>query len=213
MVRKVVERVSDEQLQSDLEKYRKRALKLGATDAKIITSDMVLIDERVRTKCMIPRCHHYGSNANCPPHSMEIEQTRKVVNKYHYAIFTRIERPSEEMAGLEAKTKRLYIPCYRKTYELISKIEAEAFYDGYYLAMGFACGPCKIVFCRDVECSALALGEVCRFPLKARPSMEGVGIDAFAMAAKVGWDVYPIGFSISPSAVPCGSSLGLVLIY
>ena len=213
MVRKVMERVLDKQLQSDLEKYRKRALELGATDAKIITSEMVLIDDRVQMKCMIPRCSRYGSNANCPPYSMEAEQTRKVVNKYHYAIFTRIERPSEEMAGLEAKTKGLYIPCYRKTYELISKIEMEAFYDGYYLAMGFACGSCKSVFCPKADCSALAPEGVCRFPMKARPSMESVGIDAFAMATKVGWDIYPIGPSISPSEVPCSSSLGLVLIY
>jgi hypothetical protein len=33
------------------------------------------------------------------------------------------------------------------------------------------------------------------------------------MAAKVGWDVYPIGGSISPSEVPHGTKLGLVLIY
>ncbi len=213
MVHKVVEQVPDKQLQKDLKKYRQRALGLGATDAKIITSDMVLVDERVRTKCMIPLCHRYGSNANCPPYSIEVEQTSKLVNNYRYAIFTRLERPSAEIAGSEAKSKRSYIPGFKKTYELISKIEMEAFYDGYYLAMGFACGSCKSVFCQKAECSALVPGGVCRFPLKARPSMEAVGINAFAMAAKVGWDIYPIGSSISPSEVPSGSSLGLVFIY
>lgn len=213
MLRKIAEKVSDEQLQKDLEKYRNRAFELGATNAEIITTDMVLVDERVRTKCMIPRCHRYGSCANCPPYSMDTEQTKKVVSNYRYALFTRIERPSEEMAGVEAKSKRLYIRCYRKTYELVSQIESEAFYDGYYLAMGFACGSCKSVFCPNIDCTALTPGGVCRQPLKARPSMEAVGINAFAMAAKMGWDIYPIGASISPSQVPKGSSLGLVLIY
>jgi hypothetical protein len=43
--------------------------------------------------------------------------------------------------------------------------------------------------------------------------MEGVGMNAYLMATKVGWDIYPIGKSILPSEVPYGSKLGLVLIY
>jgi hypothetical protein len=38
-------------------------------------------------------------------------------------------------------------------------------------------------------------------------------MDAFTMATKVGWDIYPIGLSTSPEDVPYGSLLGLVLIY
>ena len=38
MVRKIVEKVPDEQLQKDLEKYRQQALELGAKDTKIITT-------------------------------------------------------------------------------------------------------------------------------------------------------------------------------
>jgi|TARA_Y100000310_G_C20047061_1_gene518795 hypothetical protein len=43
--------------------------------------------------------------------------------------------------------------------------------------------------------------------------MEGVGMDAFTMGAKMGWDIYPIGADISLSEVPHGTRLGLVLIY
>jgi predicted metal-binding protein len=213
MPRKIVEKVSDAQLQKDLKKYQQRALELGATDAEIITADMVLVDERVAIKCLIPPCHRYGSCANCPPYAMEPEQTRKVVSKYRYAIFTRIKVPSRKIAGVEAKQKRLYSPSYRKTFEIVGRIESEAFYDGYYLAMGFACGSCKSVFCPNIDCDALTQGGTCRYPLKARPSMEAVGINAYAMAAKIGWDIYPIGVSISPAEVPSGSALGLVLIY
>lgn len=45
MVRKIVARISDEVLHEALEKYRWRALALGATDARVITTDMILIDE------------------------------------------------------------------------------------------------------------------------------------------------------------------------
>ena len=213
MVRKIVEKVPDEQLKEDLEKYRQLAIELGATDAKVITADMIIVDERVRAKCAYPRCRFYGSNSLCPPYAIDLDEIRKIVNKYRYAIFTRIKVPSEELAGANAREKRLLVPPHRKTHEIVSKIESQAFFEGYHLALGFACGPCKIIFCPDIECSALVTGQSCRHSLRARSSMEGAGMDAFTMAAKVGWDIYPIGASISPSEVPCGSTLGLVLIY
>lgn len=213
MVRKILKTIPDEQVQKDLKKYRQRALELGATDAKVIATDMVVIDERVRAKCIYPKCHHYGTNANCPPHAIDLEQTRRIVKNFRHAIFTKLEVPSEEVAGTEARDKGLMVPGNRKLHEIVSKIESEAFFDGYHLALAFASGPCRDVFCPDIECSALVPGQPCRHPLKARSSMEGVGMDAYIMAATVGWDIYPIGQSLSPSEVPCGAILGLVLIH
>ena len=43
--------------------------------------------------------------------------------------------------------------------------------------------------------------------------MEGAGMDAYTMATKVGWGIYPIGKYSSPSDVPHGTRVGLVLIY
>jgi hypothetical protein len=60
--RKIVEKIPDDVLQADLKKYRERVLELGATDAKIITTDMILIDERVLGKCINPPCTNYGNN-------------------------------------------------------------------------------------------------------------------------------------------------------
>lgn len=213
MVRKIVERVSNEVLQQDLGKYRQRAIELGAEDARIITSDMILIDERVRAKCVNPKCPWYGTSANCPPHAIDVEQVRKIVNNFHYAIFTWFKVPPEVIAGHGDKDVRERIRSTLKNYEMISKIEAEAFYDGYHLALGFANGSCKPIFCPNNECSALLPGQACRHPLRARFSMEGVGMDAYTMAARVGWDVYPVGETITASEVPHGVRLGLVLIY
>ncbi len=213
MVRKIEVNITDQQLEEDLEKYRQRALELGAHDVKIITTDMVLIDERVLAKCVYPKCHRYGTNANCPPYAMPPEQVRRIVGNFHHAVFLKLEVPSADMAGTEARDKDLTVPARYKMQEIVAKIEAEAFFDGYHLALGFACGCCKSAFCPDKMCSALIPGKSCRFPLKARASMEAVGMDAFLMAAKVGWEVYPIGASVLPSEVPYGVRLGLVLIY
>jgi len=213
MVRKISVSIPDEVLQKDLERYRGWAIAVGATDAKIITTDMVLIDERVRAKCIYPKCHSYGTNINCPPYAMDLDMVRKVVNKFRYAIFFMLKVPSEMIAGPEVRPKRLGRPTERKIYDIASEVETEAFYDGYHLALGFAGGPCKSAFCPDTDCSALVPGQSCRHALRARSAMEGVGMNAFTMAAMVGWDIYPIGESISPSEVPHGARLGLVLIY
>lgn len=209
MVRKISEKVSDEVLHRDLEKYRQRALELGATDAKIISTDVILVDERVRAKCIYPKCTHFGTNANCPPYAMDLDMFRRVVKNFQYAIFTRLEVPSAEIAGPE----RIPVRSQIKNHEIISKVEAEAFYDGYYLALGLADGPCKLAFCPDIECSALVPGQACRHALRARSSLEAVGVNGFTMAVKVGWKVYPIGRSTLPSDVPYGTKLGLVLVY
>ncbi|MFC2019314.1 DUF2284 domain-containing protein [Chloroflexota bacterium] len=213
MVRKISDEVPRRVLLKDLEKYRQIAIELGSIDAKTITTDMILIDERVRAKCLYPKCASYGTNANCPPHALELDSVREIVNTFQYAIFTRLNVPAGEMAGPEASAKRLYTRSLLKNHEIISKIEAEAFYDGYYLALGFAGGPCKSAFCPNNECSALVSGQACRHPFRARSSMEGAGMDAFRMAAMVGWDIYPIGASVLPTEIPHGTRLGLVLIY
>ena len=210
-VRKIVEKVPDEVLQRDLEKYRQRAVELGATDAKIITTDMVVIDERVRAKCMYPRCPWYGTSVNCPPYTIELEQAIKLVNSFRYAIFFKIEVPIETVAGklTHQQTKQGRLATKTRN-EVVAKVEAEAFYDGYYLAVGFGGGSCKRFFCPKEDCSALK-GQGCRNPYRARASMEGVGMNVFMMATKVGWDIYPIGFR--PSNAPYGLRTGIVFIY
>jgi predicted metal-binding protein len=211
MVRKISSAISDEQLQQDLERYRQRCIELGATDAKVIASDAVRIDERVRAKCRYPRCTDYGTNAHCPPHAMELDEVRKTVSRYQYGIFFRTVIPSTEFIGEGKEGNRLRASI--NAYKIVGSIESEAFSDGYYLSLGFAGGPCKVFFCPTQECSALIPGQACRHPLQARSSMEGVGMNVFSMAASAGWDVYPIGRRTSPADVPFAGRYGLVLIH
>ncbi len=213
MARKILEHIPEAQLQEDLKKYRQRAIELGATEAKIIGMDGVVIDERVLAKCVYPKCPGYGTNVNCPPYAMTPDETRKLVDKFHYAIFAKIEVPADHIAGQEAIEKQLIHPYRRKLAEIIGILESEAFYDGYHLALGFGSGSCKALFCPAKECEVLVPGHGCPHRLKARSPMEAVGMDVYTMAAKAGWDIYPIGDSTNPSEVPHGLRLGLVFIY
>lgn len=212
MIRKIVEKVPEEILKQDLERYRQQAIELGATDAKVITTDMVVVDDRVRIKCIYPKCSWYGTNRHCPPYAMELDQTRKMVNSFKYAIFVRQVGLTGNYAG--ERTPEQYKACLRDSKmqcDILGGIESQAFYDGYYLAVGFGSGPCKRLFCPNEDCAALKPGQGCKHPLYARSAMEGVGMDAYLMATKVGWDIYPIGRS--PSTAPHANRLGIVFIY
>jgi len=209
MARKIMVEVGEEQLKKDLEKYRQRAIELGSTDTRVITTDDVIIDERVVAKCVYPKCVAYGTNANCPPYAMEIDQVMKIVDNFRYGIFISVRVPSYDIAG----KKKSRTPYQKKLAEIVSKIESGAFYDCYHLAIGFGSGSCKRIFCPDTDCVALIPGKPCAHPYKARSAMEAVGMDAFTMATKFGWEIYPIGRSTSAEEVPHGLLLGLVLIY
>ena len=146
---------------------------------------------------------------------MNLEQTRKLVNGFRYAIFFRLKVPPETIAGTQRTPKQIKQSRLtdKTRLEILSKIESEAFYDGYYLAVGFGGGPCKRVLCPNEECQALKPGQGCKFPLHARSAMEGVGMDVYLMATKVGWDIYPLGGKPPPPEVPHGTQLGIVFIY
>ena len=206
MVRRVKDQVPEEELRQDLERYRQMALELGATDASVITADEVLIDERAQAKCKFPMCPLYGTNMNCPPYVMEPDRVQKLVGGFSYAIFFRLAVSSGQQADIDHAIKV-------KTLEIVSKIEAEAFYDGYYLAVGFGGSGCKDIFCADQECSALTPGQGCRYPYRARPAMHALGMDAYRMAVRQGWEMYPVGQSSKLEDIPRVSTMGLVLIY
>jgi len=205
------EKVSDDQLNNDLERYSELAVEFGATDTTVIGVDEIIIDERVRAKCIWPKCGGYGLSAHCPPYAPPLDEVRKIVGRYRLGLFIRLAVATEEIAGKEARKKRLWWPSSRILHEIVSKIESEAFFNGYHFALGFGSGSCK-GYCFDLDCTAIQTGQACRYPLKARPSMESVGMDVFTMATRAGWDVYPIGPSIRPDDVPVGSKFGLVLI-
>ena len=61
-------------------------------------------------------------------------------------------------------------------------LEGVMFKDGFYKAFLFLAGPCRLC-----EKCAAAEDEPCTFPWKARPSMEGCGIDAFQTARNNGF--------------------------
>ncbi|MGZ7117699.1 MAG: DUF2284 domain-containing protein [Methanobacterium sp.] len=213
-IKEISSNITNEKLDRDIEKYLNLAIEMGATDAKKISVDKIILDERVRARCYSPRCPDYGTNLNCPPHfDWDLEKSREIINKYKYAVFIMLKVPSEEQTGKDYKSPKHQVPSARKMYEIVAKVQSAAFYDGYPLALGFAGGPsCKRVFCLAAECKGIK-GEGCRMALKSNPTMHSAGMDVFSMASNMGWKIYPIGETTDHSQIPYGLELGLVLIH
>ena len=209
--RLIPSQVTEETLKADLENYRQKALELGASQAEIIPAQWVQVDERVRLKCAIPPCPNYGRCGCCPPNTPEPEFMRKAFSRFNWAVLFKTDVPVEDFADIGR-----YYPHgrehQRKIGEIAAKIETLAFGDGYYFAVGFGAGSCRDTLCNSMLCQLLDSGR-CRFTLRARPSMEGVGIDVFGLVAKVGWQVYPVYGSVDPKLVPCAISVGVVFIH
>lgn len=210
MLSKIGPQVTEQELRGRLDAYRTAARELGASDALPVAAGAVPVDERVALKCRVPKCFGYGTSAHCPPHSLKPEETRAALARYRWGVAFRLQVPPRVVVR-DKSTITERVEAYRKVFEIAGRLESLAFYDGYYLSVGFAAGSCKSTFCHDRPCTVLQ-GEKCRLSLRARPSMEAVGIDCYRLAADLGWDIYPIGSGAPAACVPHGTLLGLVMV-
>lgn len=139
----------------------KKALELGAKKAKVVPAPSIETAPWVRLKCQFG-CGGYGSSLMCPPHSPTPDQTRKVIDSYEKAVLFE--------AGRGEPTR------------IAQRLEQELFLEGYYKALGFGCGPCRL-------CKECGFDAGCRHPYEARPSMEACGIDVFATVRKHAFEI------------------------
>ena len=172
---------------------------LGASEAAIINARDVVLDERTLLKCMVPMCINYGINLTCPPNSISFDDFKRIVMKYSSAILIKVggithSKPEDinghnslsDMWNSSADFDSDYLQALKqgqeKMYNIIEKLESMCLKAGYTFATGLSGGGCSL--CN--ECVGKSSGLPCRHPFKARPSMEGLGIDVVVTAAKAG---------------------------
>jgi predicted metal-binding protein len=211
--RRLGEPLGEDVVNADLERYRQLALELGASDAVIIPSSYVVVDERVRLKCTVPRCLRAGETPNCPPYAPDLELVRRALGRFSWAIVLKCDvDPIEDYAPGKGATKaerRRTLSFHKKSAEVVSALERQAYKDGYHLAMGFGGGSCKDYLCQGIICQFLDSGR-CRFPHRSRPAMEAVGMDVVALISRVGWKAYALLDDLS--AVPCAVTVGICFV-
>ena len=204
---------SEAALKANLERYCALALELGASGAVAVPAGDVSIDERVRLKCVVPRCIRAGETPNCPPYSPDLDLIRRALGRFSWAVLVKCDvAPIEDYAPGHGTTKaeqRQVLSFHQKSGEVVYALERQAYKDGYHLAMGFGGGSCKDYLCQGLVCQFLDSGR-CRFPQRARPAMEAMGIDVVALINRAGWQSYALVDDLS--VIPCAITVGIVFI-
>jgi len=167
-----------------LEKIILSLKKQGASRGTVIRAGDVVVDERVRLKCLIPLCNSYNRNLMCPPRLPTVTLFRNALAKFSRAILIQVSAGIDQPGDAFLHAKKLH--------ELVNQGEKEAFEAGFRFAAGLIGGCCRLC---DVCVAAdpRTAGTPCRFPFKARPSMEAMGIDVIATLEKAGWtSAFPV---------------------
>jgi len=185
----------------------KRALDLGATGAKLIAADDIVVRDELADRCLEPGCEHYGKSKSCPPNVAGPAIFKKRLNTFDRAVFFKIDVPSDILSSSE----RLEV--FRLLHTTAAGIEQAALEMGFKRALGFAGGSCKELFCPDQrECQALSDKGTCRNPDQARPSMSGFGIDVASLFKTAGWKMNWVFDDNGRTKTKMANVCGLVLI-
>jgi predicted metal-binding protein len=143
----------------------------GITDAVIIKTSEVFTAPWVRMKCQFG-CAGYGETLCCPPHTPTPDEMRKILDSYTHGLLLHIH--------WEKGYKRV-----NRFNDIVVDLERIIFLDGYYKAWALGSGPCD-------RCDKCNIPGGCLHAEKARPSMEGCGIDVFKTATEHGLPIHVV---------------------
>jgi predicted metal-binding protein len=190
--------------QGNLDFLRKMALELGASDAKVISANKIVVEDRVVLKCKIG-CTNYGKTLACPPYTPSAEEFRKIVSEFSWALFLKFTSKAEANSELQKslsiadtstlpketkeKADRFWAAWKKDKAEMLAsvvKLEKEAMSKGYSLAVGFVSGSCQL--CDKCQTET----RICIHPEMARPSEDAVGVNVKKTANNAGIEfVFP----------------------
>jgi predicted metal-binding protein len=179
-------------LEAYLEYLCQKGKELGASEVIAIPVSDIVLDGRALLKCVVPLCSHYGIDLMCPPNVLPISEFRDILKCYQNAILIKVDIPvsnlpdggeGEGLAGTsEAERMKSAKDAQKKLHDIVCRIESRCVEEEYHFSAGLIGGPCPL--CE--ECVGIKSGLPCRYPFRARPAMEALGIDVMATAAKAG---------------------------
>ena len=150
-----------------------RAGELGADAAKIIDTDKVVVAEWVRLKCLYG-CDEPGVHKTCPPDGAPaLYVIRRLLSEFRRGVLFTVG----PITGSERSD-----PESRRLNDAALALERDLFLAGFHKNWAMGAGPCDI-------CDSCSRGAVCPTPEKARPSMEGCGVDVFTTVRNAGWTI------------------------
>ncbi len=145
------------------------AVRLGADAATVIAATDVVAAEWVRMKCLFG-CDEPGVHRTCPPNLPPVATTLRLLAEYHRAVLLEVG----PIVGNEFSD-----PEARRLNDAALALERDLFLVGYHKVWTMGAGPCDL-------CESCSEGKNCPSPEKARPSLEGCGVDVFTTVRNAG---------------------------
>ena len=149
-------------MEKEFDHLEKKALELGASEARLLDTDQIVFDSRSHLKCRFG-CNRWGKYWTCPPH-LDIS-------------------PSEFMDGFSRFHKAIII---KSTDPKVSQDITLAMEKDVMLSLGHSFA-FAMVLC--VQCDECAYPDPCKYPHLARPSMDAYGIDIGKTVELLGFKV------------------------
>lgn len=203
-----------------LKRLESFAVEKGAGRAKIFSARKVVVDDRVRMKCQIPRCSHYGIGLNCPPNVPTVREFREALALYSSALLVQTVCPigtdmgsyerkevldffkgtgtagegnnKSRIKGGEGKDRLEDFDNTRLAAIKLHKIINETELQAMSLGFYYALG---LIGGNCMLCgSCPGAGSQCRRPYESRPAIEGLGVDVIATSRNAGmaFDIPPV---------------------
>jgi len=191
---------------TEREKFRflaDKAREAGAADARIIPAYGIIVEDRVRQKCLTG-CYESGKHLTCPPHAPPVEDFRKSLGDYHYALLVKFRSgaefkeeirhsffrtlidPAAPASSKEAAGTFLaaFVPETRKLHHVMLDLEQAAINAGYPFALTTICGPgCRLCETCNTD------GGNCIRPTMKRYAPEALGINVVKTTADAGMPI------------------------
>lgn len=204
-----------ENMTSDFDFLKDKALELDATDCKIISVDDIYVENRIPLKCRVG-CVGYGKKLTCPPYVPTPNEFREILNEYEYAALLKFKSPAKAddetvcsiyknwldpkvEKNLKLKAEKFWNEYFDYSNEIHKKmleLEKKAFNQGYPLALAFVNGSCRL-------CKTCNLKEkICIHPSLARLPEHAVGINMIKTAKVAGMELkFPFSEQPEPMTI------------
>lgn len=176
---------------ADLGRIAEGALEHRAARCRVISSDNIAVREDPQAHGQDCRCA--PGNLMDPPFAPSPRESRPWLDGFSSALVIQVDRPADGFEqGEPAWACRLKSireadgyaelhDAWESLHEAVMWTERELFRHGYYLSVGFGALTCTL-------CQTCDVSKLCKFPYRARPSIESVGIDVGATPQRSGLD-------------------------
>lgn len=156
------------------------AMDLGSVKVKVIPVHDITLSHWVRLRCQFG-CSHFNKRLTCPTFSPTCDEMRDILMDYRRALI--VEAPHAQ-----------------DVHRIVLSLENQLKAKGFFKAFGMQALPCNL-------CDVCTIDTQCKYPDKARPTMQACGIDVPQTLMNIGWD-FAVQFQ------PCTEDhhIGMVLL-